>query len=311
MSETMSEEQAVEALLTASREDGNDTSEEARIAEIRSQSQEQAPVSAEEAVTAEGTTPPPVVEDSFTKLDPASLSEEARPYYDSMLADYRRKTQEVAEQRRGYEALEEYGGVDVARQALDWVSSLQNPENALALHNELTSALVQQGYDVGTAKAVAAEHVEQARSDEFEDEDYGASAKDPRVDELTARLAKFEEFQAEQEQRSLSVAMAAEYDRQEAEIIRANPAYTDDDLEAIYNLSYATGGNLLKADAVYKGVESNILGRYLEKKSAIPDGLQGVPVHGHSEQPDKFSDLNDAKLDAAVRRFIAADSGSE
>lgn len=310
MSEQMTEEQAVEALLNAAREDGNDTSEEAKIAEIRSQGQEQAPVSADEAAPTEGTTEAPA-DDSFTGLDPASLPQEVRPYYDSMLADYRRKTQAVAEERRGYEALEEYGGVDVARQALDWVSSLQNPENALALHNELTDALVQQGYDVGTAQAVAAQHVDQAQRDEFEDEDYGASAKDPRVDELTERLARFEAFQAEQEQRQLSVAMAAEYDRQEAEIIRANPGYSDDDLEAIYNLSYATGGNLLKADQVYKGLESNILGRYLQNKSAVPDGLQGVPVHGHSEQPDKFTDLNDAKLDAAVRRFIAADSGSE
>ncbi len=310
MSETMTEQQAMDALLTASREDGNDTSEEAKIANIRSQGQDQAPVSTEEAAPAEGTTEVPT-EDSFTKLDPASLPEEVRPYYDSMLADYRRKTQGIADRGRDYEALEEYGGVDVARQALDWVSSLQNPDNALALHTELTSALVQQGYDVGTAQAVAAEHVTQARDEELEDEDYGASAKDPRVDELTARLAKFEEFQAEQEARSMSVAMAAEYDRQEAELIRNNPAYTDEDLEAIYNLSYATGGNLLKADQVYKGVESNILGRYLANKSSIPDGIGGVPVHGHSEQPDKFTELNDSKLDAAVRRFIAADSGSE
>lgn len=296
----MDEREAVEALQAAAREDGNDTSEDAKIEAARAQaSQEQAPPSTPEApAEAEGTTD----EDTFTRLDPASLPQEARPYYDSMLADYRRKTQEVAESRRNYEALEQYGGAEVAVQALDWVASLQNPDNALALHRELTQALTAQGVSLGEAQAAAAQEV--SRQAAAEDADDFEPVRDPRFDEVSQELAEMKQWRAEQEHKQMSQAMASEYDRQEAALVRDNK-YNDEQLEAIYNLSFATGGNLLEADKLYKNIQSQILGGYIAQKQSVPDSIAGVPATGGAEQPIKVTDLNDPALDRAVREFIA------
>ena len=297
----MDEREAVEALQNAAREEGLDTSEDAKIAAARTQAQEQAPPAAPDAPTDEGTTS--VEEDTFTKLDPASLPNEVRPYYDSMLADYRRKTQDVAAQRRDYEALEQYGGADVAVQALEWVSSLQNPDNALALHKELTSALTAQGYTLGEAQAVAADEVSRRAAAEDVEDDFEA-VRDPRVDAVARELDELRSWRAEQESKQMANAMAAEYDRQEAQLMRDNN-YTDEQLEAVYNLSFSTGGNLLKADQLYKSIQSQILGGYISQKESVPDGISGVPSSGSAQQPVTVTDLNDPNLDRAVREFIA------
>lgn len=298
----MDEREAVDALLAASREDGIDTSEDAKIAAQRETGQEQVETATpEEGSQEEGTTEAPA-EDTFARLDPNSLPNEVRPYYDSMLADYRRKTQELAAERRNYEALEQYGGAEVAAQALDWVASLQNPDNALALHRELTSALTAQGIPLGEAQAAAAGEVSRRAAEE--DADEFEAVRDPRFDSLQAELEEQKQWRAEQEHKQVSQAMAAEYDRQEAQLVRDNK-YTDEQLEAIYNLSFSTGGNLLAADRLYKDIQSQVLSGYLSQKESVPDGIAGVPATGAAQQPVSVTDLNDPALDRQVREFIA------
>jgi hypothetical protein len=295
----MDETEAVEALQAAAVEDGNDTSEGAKIAALREQGGEQVDSATPEGgQDDEGTTD----EDTFSRLDPNSLPGEVRPYYDSMLADYRRKTQEVAEQRRNYEALEQYGGAEVAAQALEWVAGLQNPDNALALHRELTAALQAQGLSLGDAQEAAAGEVSRRAAEE--DADEFEAVRDPRVDTLMQELEAQKAWRAEQEHKQMSVAMAAEYDRQEAQLVREN-GYDDEQLEAIYNLSFATGGNLLAADNLYKGIQSQVLSGYLEQKGNVPDAIAGVPATGSAQQPVAATDLNDPNLERAVREFIA------
>lgn len=297
----MDEREAVDALLSAAREDGIDTSEDAKIAAARATQEQVETATPEEGQEAEGTTEA-AAEDTFARLDPNSLPNEVRPYYDSMLADYRRKTQELAEQRRNYEALEQYGGAEVAAQALDWVASLQNPDNALALHRELTQALTAQGIPLGEAQAAAGAEVTRRAAEE--DVDDFEAVRDPRVDELQGELEAMRQWRAEQEHKQMSVAMAAEYDRQEAQLVREN-GYDDEQLEAIYNLSFATGGNLLAADRLYKGIQSQVLSGYLSQKESVPDSIAGVPATGAAQQPVAVTDLNDPNLDRAVREFIA------
>lgn len=297
----MDEREAVDALLSAAREDGIDTSEDAKIAAARATQEQVETATPEEGQEAEGTTEA-AAEDTFARLDPNSLPNEVRPYYDSMLADYRRKTQELAEQRRNYEALEQYGGAEVAAQALDWVASLQNPDNALALHRELTQALTAQGIPLGEAQAAAGAEVTRRAAEE--DVDDFETVRDPRVDELQGELEAMRQWRAEQEHKQMSVAMAAEYDRQEAQLVREN-GYDDEQLEAIYNLSFATGGNLLAADRLYKGIQSQVLSGYLSQKESVPDSIAGVPATGAAQQPVAVTDLNDPNLDRAVREFIA------
>lgn len=297
----MDEREAVEALVAASREEGIDTSEDAKIAEARAGNEQVETATPEAGQEAEGTTEA-AAEDTFARLDPNSLPNEVRPYYDSMLADYRRKTQELAAERRNYEALEQYGGAEVAAQALDWVAGLQNPDNALALHRELTSALTAQGIPLGEAQAAAAGEVSRRAAEE--DADDFEAVRDPRFDVLEAELREQKDWRAEQEHKQMSVAMAAEYDRQEAALVRDN-GYGDEQLEAIYNLSFATGGNLQAADRLYKDIQSQVLSGYLSQKESIPDGIAGVPATGSAQQPISVTDLNDPALDRQVREFIA------
>lgn len=63
-------------------------------------SKETTPVSGEAGSNGEAATK----DDSFTQLDPNSLPPELKSKYDSMLSDYKKKTAEIAEQRRQYES---------------------------------------------------------------------------------------------------------------------------------------------------------------------------------------------------------------
>lgn len=296
-------DQAVaDALTAAAQEDGFENSQSRALREAASEvTGEQANATAPEGgPEAEGQS----AEESFSRLDPNSLPDEMLPYYRSMQADYTRKTQELAEQRAQYAALEQYGGVETATQALQWVESLQNPDNALALHRDLTQALVERGYDVGTAQQIAGQQVQQAQAEEmdgFED----TSVQDPRVDELQAKLDQFEQWAAQREQAEFENRLQAEMDRQEAELVRANPHYTDADLEAIYNLAHSTGFDLSAANQQYQAIQSHLLAGYIERKGTVAPGIAGVPATGSADQPQSFQGLNDPQLEKAVNRYLA------
>lgn len=73
-------------------------------------------------------------EAKFTGVDPESLADDLKPIYKSLQADYTRKTQEVAQQRKDFEAnetkwkdqLKEYGAVEQeVKQWRDWYASLE------------------------------------------------------------------------------------------------------------------------------------------------------------------------------------------
>lgn len=288
----MTDQQVVDALL-ASQNEGSDESTPPAAPE-----QAEAPTPESD----QGSEEQPQAEDSFTGLNPADLPPDVRPYYDSMLADYRRKTQEVASERGQYEALEQYGGAETAVQAMEWLSSLQNPENALQLQKELTEALVEQGYDLGTAKQEATRQVTQAQEQEDEGFEFEA-ARDPRFDNLQKEVEELRQFRQEEQERNLQLALSAQYDRDESELIRDNPSWTDDDLEHVYNLSFSTGGNLKEAAGVYNAIQSHILGRYIEAKQPVP-GAGPLPPSGPATQAQKFTNLNDNELDRQVREFV-------
>src|SRR5690349_20437400 len=84
-------------------------------------------------------TPADQPEDSFTKLDPNALPPELRPYYTSLQADYTRKMQEAAPYRQlaGDLGLEP-GDL---RQAAELYSALQDPNQLVQFHGELSAAL--------------------------------------------------------------------------------------------------------------------------------------------------------------------------
>jgi hypothetical protein len=248
------------------------------------------------------------IEDSFTGFDPDSLPDDLKPIYRSLQGDYTRKTQELAERGRTYDTLEEYGGVETAAQAMEWLASLQNPENALQLHSELTQALQAQGYSVGEAEQEAARQVQAAREEEADEFDL-EGAHDPRVDQLQQKIEELETYREEEQERNLQLALSAEYDRQEAELLRNNPDWNDEDLENVYSLSFSTGGNLLKAAEIYEGLQSHVLGRYLEQKKQVPGNP--VPASGPADTPTSYKRLDDPGLEKALNEFLAQHQAAE
>lgn len=310
MPEGMSEQEAIDALMGAAAEDGYETSTaaaERSFAEATGQNappHEQAEEAPPEESAGEGTTSEE--DDSFLRhLDPSTLPEELIPYYKSMQGDMTRKAQELAEQRRQYEALEEFGGVETATQALEWISSLSEPENALALHRELTAVLQEQGLTPEQASAEAARQVDAAIDDE-DDFVSDIGGTDPRFDQLQSELNEMKGLLAQREEQEFLNRVAANMDRQEAEVRQAHPDWDDDDIEVVYNMAYSTGANLEAAADMYSNAESHILGRWIEKKSSPAQSVDAVPLGGSADQvPETPTDLYDKGLEERVNRYIA------
>src|SRR4051812_17293053 len=68
-------------------------------------------------------------EDTFSSIDPNSLPPELLPIYKSLQGDYTRKTQGLAEERKAFEQLEEYGGVSTALDAINFANNLATDPN--------------------------------------------------------------------------------------------------------------------------------------------------------------------------------------
>jgi hypothetical protein len=119
-------------------------------------------------------------DDSFTTAN--DLPPELETRYKSMQADYTRKTQELAEQRREAEA------------ALEFVEALQDEstrENALRQIAEFV------GEDFYLTAAGFEADGEDTEDGEFSDEDFAVN--DPRVDQLAAEWESYKRGQQEKE----------------------------------------------------------------------------------------------------------------
>jgi hypothetical protein len=290
-----SDEQAAEALFEAIQADNNlSTTDQANIA-----AREQVAAAKEGS---EGTTD---VTDSFTGLDPNTLPAEAQPFYKSLQSDYTKKMQEIAQERKQYESLQEFGGVDAAVEAVQFAQALAtDPQFALTVHEQLTTALTEAGLTPAQASAVATEQISQATS-----EDEFSEGVDPelerRLNEQNATIEELRAWKDQQEEREYQMALANEIAAQESMITRSNPNYTEEDMSHIYRLAYATGGNLVEADKAYKELQQDVLSRYMHQKATVPAGVAPVPSAGAAEEPTTFKDLNDPNLEKLVQQYVA------
>lgn len=89
-----------------------------------------------------------MTENEFSKIDPSTLPPELQQLYKEMQADYTRKAQEVAEQRKGFdterqryeETLQQYGGMkQEIEQWRQWYSALEAEANRDGQSNPDTS----------------------------------------------------------------------------------------------------------------------------------------------------------------------------
>ena len=265
------EDQAIEALTNASAQDAG----ESQPTPTPAADDQQAPDSGQ------------------PRIDPAQLElpDDARSYLEQrereMQADYTRKTQEVAAQRRE------------AEQAMEFLQTLNSDPNfAYQVSQTLTQALQEQGYTLEDASALAQASQGFADDDQF-------------VDPYMAKIQELENWQAQQEQR-FAEQQATNYIEQGVSAIRqANPEYGDDDVKDILTMAFAFNGDVVAAADAYKSVTQRVTEGYLAQKSGVPSGLNQPSSAGHAEiPPEGFKDLNDPRLEQAAQRMLA-DSGAQ
>lgn len=230
----------------------------------------------------------PVEQDTgFTNVDPNTLPPEVQPIYKSLQADYTRKMQAIAEQRR---QIEQYGDPDTLQQATELYSALQDPNNWPAIHQELTSNLQAMGYSPGEAQQEASRQMGEATTVAAQQQPSEDWAQDPElapvksyIEQLEHKLnnieSQWQQRQESEQQEKLQMALIGELQRQENVVRQANPHYTDQDVDAVYELSSYYGGNLLQAQQRYEGLFQDRLSRYMSSKGQAVE-MGGVPLGG-------------------------------
>lgn len=220
--------------------------------------------------------------DSFTGLDPNSIPAELRPYYDSMQADYTRKTQAIAPFRQ----LSEQSGLDVAglTQAAELYSVLQDPTSLVEFHGELTSALEAQGLTRVEAQAVATQHIVDTQGGSPVEQGGYVDPEEARIQALEQRLAGFENERntAAEAQRTerLQMNLIAEMNRQEMIVKESHPNWDQDDIDATYEISAFYGGDLVAAANRYDEIVSARVTKILNGKGQAASSQALAPLTG-------------------------------
>jgi hypothetical protein len=222
-------------------------------------------------VTSEVTEP-----ESFTGFDPNILPEDMQAVYKSMQADYTRKTQEIAELRRNYEAFSDAGvDADSALQAVGFLQQLNSdPEFALQIAEQIRQT-------VGTTDD--SQRVEDSTPDSYEGLPPSLAKE---LEEMRAFREEIITMQAQQES-------LAELEAMENTIRTSNPDYSDDDMDAIYSLAYATDGDLIAAQQQYHAIQQRMLSSYMKAKT-VPHGATPAPNAPSSVPNRSFGNLDEA-----------------
>lgn len=234
--------------------------------------------------------------DSFTKLDPNALPEEVRPYYTSMLADYTRKTQEVAPWRKLGEEL----GVespDAIREAAELYTYLQDPNNLHALYQQLNGMF---GGQAPTSAAPAVPTPAEFAGTEQE----MAALENPDVAELKSQMQSLvgyiQEREAAQQQEALQWQLLGEMNRQEALLKEQHPDWGDEEWNALWNTSVAFDGDLVQAASAIEAAQQAAVTRLLNGKAVAAEtpGLtpaapsrEGIAVQERDYSDPELRDL--------------------
>jgi hypothetical protein len=248
----------------------------------------------------------------FAPFNPDTLPPELVPAWKQLQGAFTRKTQELAEREKQFEAL---GPVEDIEQAVDLYTRLSDPENWPQLHQELTEALEEAGMTPRQAEAEASRMVGEATDGGFEldtdDPELAPYAKAIRAEReartaLQARLDAFESRQnalaeTEEAERAQQYRIF-EMNRQAAAIRQANPGYDDTDIGMTVKLGSFYNDDLIGAQADLEAYVAHRMERYLaSKQSAQSPSLQPSPGAGIDSEkgPTEFERVQDVE-DAAV-----------
>lgn len=254
--------------------------------------------------------PEPQTADTFDggKFNPDALPPELQAGWKQLQAAYTQKTQDLAQQRQ---QLEQYGDPNQLAQAAQLINTLQDPQALTQFHAELTQHLQTQGLSPVQASAEAARQIEDAQATPAASSDLGRLAEEfpelaPFLETTKQLQSRLDQFEAEARQRQeseeldrMQYALAGELQRQEMAIRQSNPNYSDQDVDAIYEISSFYDGNLLQAQQRYEQIVASRIEQYLNGKASVGEQTPGLgPAHGAStlsDQPTKIETLDQAQ----------------
>jgi hypothetical protein len=178
-----------------------------------------------------------------------------------------------------------------AIESLQFMQALEtDPDFVVAVHQQLSQALEQAGLTPAQAAQEAARQIDSGEA-------FGTEEDNPLANEVAELRAWKEEMESAQVQHT----MMAELQRAEMAIRQTNPTYTDGDVERIYELAFAHGGDLMKAQASYEALRQNFITGYVDQKGAASEGAptSAVPAAAaSSDEPVDLTDWNTARLAA-------------
>ena len=199
-------------------------------------------------------------EPASNSIDISGLPEEAQVFIRArereMQADYTRKTQAAAAQAQE------------AEQAMQFIQALNSdPQFAVQAYQTLQAQLEQQGY---------------LQAQEYEEtyDEYGQAVE---PDPYAEKIAEIEQWREQMEDEWQTANLSAHLDRQISVIQSQHPDWTEQDMQAVIDLGFATNGDLMAASSQYQAVQDQILARYLSSKSSVntpaplPTGGANVP----------------------------------
>lgn len=238
-----------------------------------------APPAAEEVVEE------PAVADTFDggKFNPDELPPELRPGWAQLQAAFTKKTQELSEQRRQFEAL---GSIEELQQAAELYERISDPSNWAVLHAELSAAMEQHGLTPAEAHAAATQTLQEnqpdlpALPDEVDDPELAplqAHLKAMRA-EIDGLRAEREAERQELEARRLHLQLVNQMQEQQAIIRQNNPSYGDEDLTMVTELSSFHNGDQLAAQERLEAYVADRIARYYEEKTAVPSAAHKAPA---------------------------------
>jgi hypothetical protein len=195
-----------------------------------------------------------------------------------MQADYTRKTQEAAQQRQE------------AEQAMQFIQALNSdPQFALQAYQTLEAQLAQQGYL-------------QAQEEEQYDE-YGQPVGPDPYEE---KIAELEQWRDQMQDEWLTANLSAQLDRQISVIQSQHPDWTEQDMQAVIDLGFATNGDLIAASGQYQAVQDQVLTRYLSSKSSVNTP---APLPSGGAQQQAVQPKTEEQLRAAAMEIVRAQLG--